>query len=239
MSKKSIIFVLCLLILITCNKETNVMAVSLCTYKETVPEDGTDSIVDGLIEKDGYYYYYENGKMVTDKWILSDGNKYYLKKNGRAAVASYKIKGKYYVFNNQGQLIQPETKKIASVEIDGAIKKYYVSTEGTAVSGWTADRTYYCYESGVAATGIIVIDGKFYCFGESGKYNKQKTKKIRKAAKYKKPFANLKKIIGKPDKAKYYSSCYGNGKDGILTYDNFIIFTFKPAKGKEIFMGAE
>lgn len=173
MSKKNIIFILCLLMMATCYKSTKVMAVTLCTYEETAEEDKTEAIPDGLIEKDGCYYYYENGEMVTDRWILSGDKKYYFKKDGEAA------------------------------------------------------------------TGIIVIDEKFYCFGKNGKYNKQKTKKIRKAARYKKPFANLKKFIGKPDKVKYYASCYGNGKDGILSYGNFTIFTFKPVKGAEIFMGAE
>ncbi len=106
-------------------------------------------------------------------------------------------------------------------------------------SGWTEDKTHYFYEDGEVATGIVVINKKFYCFNQNGKYLVQKTAKIRKAAKYEKPFANLKKFIGQPNKSKYYTSCYGNGQDGVLTYDNFTIYTFKPAKGKEIFMNAE
>ena len=106
-------------------------------------------------------------------------------------------------------------------------------------SGWTEDSTHYFYENGEEATGIVIINEKFYCFNQNGKYLAKKTAKIRKAAKYEKPFANLKKLIGKPNKTKYYSSCYGNGKDGVLEYDNFTVYTFKPVKGKEIFMNAE
>lgn len=110
---------------------------------------------------------------------------------------------------------------------------------GNFRSGWTEDKTHYFYENGEVATGIIVINKKFYCFNSNGKYLAEKTEKIRKAAKYEKPFSKLKKFIGNPNKSKYYASCYGNGKDGVLTYDNFTVYTFKPNKGKEIFMGAE
>ncbi len=118
----------------------------------------------------------------------------------------------------------------------------YANEEGnnrSIRSGWTENNKYYFYENGEPASGIVVIGKKFYCFNQDGKYLVKKTDKIRKAAKYKKPFANLKKIIGQPDKSKYYASCYGNGKDGVLSYDNFTVYTFKPKKGKEIFMGAE
>lgn len=239
MLKKTIISVLCLSVLATGYRKAEVLATNLPAYEETVTEDGTANILDGLVEKDGDYYYYENGEMVTNKWVLSDDNKYYFKKDGRAAVANHKIEGKYYVFNSQGQLLQPESKEIASIEIDGEIEKYYVNSDGTAASGWTKDRKYYCYENGSVAKGIIVIGEKFYCFSQVGKYNRPKTKKVRKAARYEKPFANLKKFLGKPNKIKYYKSCYGNGKDGVLSYDNFVVYTFKPAKGKEIFMGVE
>ncbi len=108
-----------------------------------------------------------------------------------------------------------------------------------AKSGWTENKTHYFDENGDMAKGIVVINEKFYYFNSDGKYLAKKTAKIRKAAKYEKPFANLRKLIGEPNKVKYSASCYGNGKDGMLTYDNFTIYTFKPVKGKEIFMGVE
>lgn len=128
--------------------------------------------------------------------------------------------------------------KISFEERDG--KKYGTDADGNPVSGWSKDKKYYFYKDGEAATGIVVIKEKFYSFTASGKYNAAKTKKIRKVAKYEKPFAPLKKLIGKPKKATYYDgSCYGKGKDGTLIYDGFKVYTFKPDKGAEIFMGVE
>lgn len=128
--------------------------------------------------------------------------------------------------------------KITFEKRDG--KKYGTDEDGNPLSGWSKDKKYYFYKDGEVATGIVVIKEKFYSFTASGKYNDAKTKKIRGAAKYEKPFAPLRKLIGKPKKAKYYKrSCYGKGKDGILTYDGFTVYTFKPDKGAEIFMGVE
>lgn len=119
-------------------------------------------------------------------------------------------------------------------------KKYGADEDGNPVSGWTKDKTYYFYENGEAATGIVVLKEKFYCFNSGGKYNAAKTKKIRQAAKYEKPFAPLKKLIGNPKKSEYYSgSCYGKGKDGVLAYDGYTVYTFKPDSGAEIFIGVE
>ena len=128
--------------------------------------------------------------------------------------------------------------KISFEKKDG--KKYGVDEDGNPVSGWSKDKKYYFYKDGELATGIVVIKEKFYCFTANGKFNDAKTQKIRKAAKYEKPFSALQKLIGKPKKAKYYSgSCYGKGKDGVLTYDGFTVYTFKPDKGAELFMGVE
>ncbi len=134
---------------------------------------------------------------------------------------------------------------VLAAEKDGWIaeddKCYYYENGEPLTSSWRtiAGSRYYFDEAGEMAAGIIVLDEKFYSFSASGQFNKKKTQKIRKAAKYEKSFAPLKKLIGKPAKAKYYKSCYGNGKDGILTYDGYTVYTFKPQKGAEIFMGAE
>jgi hypothetical protein len=100
-------------------------------------------------------------------------------------------------------------------------------------------------KNGKALSGIQVIDEEFYEFDSNGKYNATKTKKLQSAAKYEKSMTNLYKLIGKPKKSQYEPGCYGagDGKDGILTYKNFTVYTFKYTsgknKGKEIFMGAE
>ena len=198
-----------------------------------------EDVLNGLVKEDGAYHYYENGQMVTNQWVTTDDATYYLKKNGNAAVLKYKINGKYYVFNEEGQLMQPSSKKVISIDTDDGTKKYYVNPDGTTRSGWAESRQYYFYKDGEMATGIMLVNGKFYCFKSNGKYNANKTSKIQKAAKYEKPFANLKKLIGNPNKTKYYASCYGSGKDGVLSYDGFTVYTYKPTKGKEIFMNVE
>ncbi len=195
---------------------------------------------DGLVIEDGSYHYYEDGKQVKSRWVTVDDDTYYFRKNGDAAVLSCKIKGKYYVFDTKGRLQQPSSKKIVKIHTgNGTYKKYMVRPNGTAVSGWAEKKTRYFDETGEMTTGITVIKEKFYAFNSGGKYNEKKTKKLRAAAKYEQPFAALQNIIGRPEKTQYLDSCYGNGKDGILTYDTFTVYTFKPASGTEIFMGAE
>lgn len=194
----------------------------------------------GLIQEGGNWYYYEDGSCLTEQWMTVENDTYYFGADGAAAVCSRQIDGTYYVFDGDGRLLHPASAEIVKVQgKDDKTRKYYTDTDGTAISGWSEDRNYYFDETGEMVAGITVIKEKFYCFNSGGKYNKARTLKIRKTAKYEKPFAALKKYIGKPQKAKYYVSCYGKGKDGILTYDGFQVYTFKPDSGAEIFMGAE
>lgn len=128
--------------------------------------------------------------------------------------------------------------EISFEERDG--KTYGVDEDGNTVRGWSEDKTYYFYKDGRMAAGTVVLKEKFYSFRSDGTYDEAKTKKLRKAAKYEASFKPLKKLIGKPKKSKYYDgSCYGKGKDGVLTYEGFTVYTFKPDKGEEIFMGVE
>ena len=194
----------------------------------------------GLVREDGYCRYYEDGQPVTEEWITDGSQTYYFGKDGNAAVQKCRIDGDYYVFSQEGWLVQPSSRKIVRVEsADGTIKKYYTDTDGKALSGWSDDKNFYFDKTGEMATGITVLNGRFFYFNAGGRYNTEKTAKIRKAAKYEAPFANLKKYIGKPVRTQYQSSCYGKGKDGILSYNGYTVYTFKPDSGAEIFMGAE
>lgn len=236
MLKKIVTAILCLFILAA---EPMIFSVVAYADGKNMSSENTDMVLDGLLYEDGYYHYYEDEERVTNRWVILDGNTYYFKKNGNAAVSKCKIEGKYYVFNNKGHLIQPAYKKVTNVKTANGTRKYYISPDGTAINGWTEDHRYYFYENMEMAKGIIVIKKKFYCFNPDGKYDKRKTSKIHNVAEYEKPFADLKKIIGTPNKSRYYASCYGNGKDGVLSYDGFTVYTFKPDKGKEIFMDVE
>lgn len=240
MLNKILSFILCLLISI-CTAVVGPSILSVCASpdEDVVLVENERGGSNGLKTENGFYRFYENGVMVKDKWLDVGGNKYYFKKNGNAAVSKYKIKGKTYIFNSKGQLFMPSSPKVDKIKTSKGTKKYYVNPDGTARSGWTKNKKYYFDKNMEMATGIIVIKKKLYCFKSSGLYNATKTKKIQKVAKKKKPFLNLKNLIGKPIKTKYYASCYGNGKDGVLRYRNFTVYTFKPARGIEIFMNVE
>lgn len=195
---------------------------------------------DGLVRENGHTYYYEEGRRLTNSWVTAGEDTYYFRWDGQACELSCQIGKEYYVFDSKGRLQQPSAAGLVKVKTkNGETKQYYVDEEGAAISGWSKDRKYYYHETGEMAVGAAMLNGRFYYFRSKGKYDEQQTKKLRNAAKYEQPFAALKKIIGKPEKAAYYPSCYGKGKDGILTYKTFQIYTFRPDQGQEIFMGAE
>lgn len=194
----------------------------------------------GLANENGVFHYYESGQPVTERWVTVEGATYYFGKDGTASVLKCRIDGDYYIFDKEGRLLQPSGKKVVRVETpDGGFQTYYINTDGKAFSGWSADKKYYFDKTCEPVTGITVIKGKFYSFSKSGRLKQNKTQKIRRAAKYEKPFSSLKKYIGDPKKASYYESCYGPGQDGVLRYGSFKVYTFKPDHGAEIFMGAE
>ena len=182
---------------------------------------------DGMRRQNGCCRYYMNGKMLKNCWREIGGKKYYFKKNGNAATLSCKVRGRYYVFNKKGQLMQPPSTKVVKI----GKKKYQVNSKGMAVKGWSRNKKNYFYDTGEMVTGIEAFKEKFYCFKANGTYDKKKTAALRKAAKREQPFAPVKKIIGNPKKADYVAGCFKlngmDGKDGILKYKNFTVYTFK------------
>lgn len=114
------------------------------------------------------YLVLESGKLYTG-WIqlTSDWRLYYdPSDNGAAAIGIHKIDGKVYYFDGNG-IMQRSVTPI----IDG--KKYLITGDGTAYTGWiqlTAEwRLYYDpADNGAAAVGIRGIDGKTYYFDENG-----------------------------------------------------------------------
>jgi len=240
MAKKMFGILFCAAVTV-CGLQSDLVSVSGALQDDmALMQQANDAETEGLVREDGRYRYYENDKPVTDSWITTEEGTFYFDEDGMASVCSCRIGGTYYVFDEEGRLLQPSGAKIVKIEADdGTLRRFYVDEDGKAVSGWSDDKKYYFDKTGEMVTGIVVLKEKFYCFQAGGKYNKAKTQKIRKTAKYEKPFSNLKKYIGSPKKARYYASCYGKGRDGILTYENFIVYTFKPDSGIEIFMGAE
>lgn len=215
----------------------------------SIPAAGNIKVVqaakkNGLVRVKGNYRYYRKGKLQKKVWRTIKGKKYYFKKDGNAAIGSLKISGKYYIFNEKGQLVIPSKKaKTKVVTVKGV--KYQAKAKGLAAKGWSTNKKYCFSKNGRMLTGIHVMNEKFYSFGKNGKYDKDKTKKLRKASAYEKDMADLYRLIGKPKKSEYYSGCYrpdwdpGQGKDGVLTYKNFIVYTYKGSTGKEVCMGVD
>lgn len=189
----------------------------------------------GLVREKNSYRCYKKGKLQKKTWKTIKGKKYYFKADGCAAVGSCRIGGKYYIFNAKGQLVSASKKKVVTVK--GV--RYQVKAKGLAAEGWSKDKKYYFGRDGKMMAGICVIKEKFYCFKSNGIYDEARTKALRSAAVYEKDMTDLYLLIGQPAKAEYADGCYGPGKDGILTYKNFTVYTYKDPEGKEIFMGAE
>ena len=190
-----------------------------------------------LKKKNGKFYYYVNGKKIKKQWKTIKGKRYYFQKDGSAATLNTKVGSKYYVFNKKGKLLTSgsATKKVVKI---GKLR-YQVNKKGIAVKGWSKDKAYYFDKTGKCYTGIRAINDKFFVFSESGAKDEVKTKELQKVAKYEKDFAPVKAIIGEPLSAEYMTGCYGDGKDGLLQYENFVVYTYRDTEGNEIFMGVE
>ncbi|MDK0718689.1 SH3 domain-containing protein [Clostridium perfringens] len=104
-------------------------------------DTNTDSNYDKWVNKDGKWYYYENGKMVIG-WKFVDGEWYYLESNGVMATGWKELGGIWY----------------------------YLNESGAIVKGWQtiSGKTYYFNDSGHMLVGKQVIDGRNYNFNTSG-----------------------------------------------------------------------
>ena len=58
----------------------------------TIEQETRPVVKKGLVEENGKYYFYKNGKKQKKVWKTVNGKKYYFKKGGQAATGSYKIK---------------------------------------------------------------------------------------------------------------------------------------------------
>lgn len=164
----------------------------------------------GLKKEGGKYYFYDKGKRVKNTWKTVK-----VKKNGK--IVSYR----YYFGKNgaayAGRLVYglrtPAVKKING--------KYY----GFGISGRMIKGTY-------------VINDKFFVFNsKTGVGDAARSKQLRKASAYQKDASALRKMLGKPKKTQVMDSCYGDGKDVLLTYPTFCVSLFRNTSGKEIVLG--
>lgn len=153
---------------------------------------------DGLQTTGGKTYYYDNGKMVKNKWVTVKGDTYYFGSNGQAYKGSKKI-GKYrYYFDAGCRMVSDKV-----VKING--KKYYFMNNGRAPKR------------------AAMVNGKIWKTDASGRL----LKNINSLAKEGKDFKAFRKAAGKQFKKDTMPSCLGPGKDVNYLYDNFTISTYE------------
>lgn len=145
-------------------------------------DTNTDSNYDKWVNKDGKWYYYENGKMVIG-WKFVDGEWYYLESNGVMATGWKELGGIWY----------------------------YLNESGAMVKGWQtiSGKTYYFNDSGHMLVGKQVIDGRNYNFNTSGQLDSTNWVKSNNKWYY---YENGKMITGwKLINGEWYKIKYGSG----------------------------
>ena len=50
-----------------------------------------------------------------------------------------------------------------------------------------------------------------------------------------KPLSELIAVIGEPESSDYASSCLGDGEDGMLIYDGFVVYTYREGDTETVF----
>ncbi|MCF0132578.1 MAG: hypothetical protein HUJ72_01800 [Blautia sp.] len=93
-----------------------------------------------------YQYYLNNGEMLKSSWKVVNGKTYWFTRYGNSAkLGLWKVKGSYYLFDEDSALIKPAKDTIKTVKK----KKYFVSAKGTVVTGWITykNKLYYAPEN--------------------------------------------------------------------------------------------
>lgn len=111
----------------------------------TIDESGVCHIKKGWYKdsKGKYFYRNSNGSIAKNKWITTNGKKYYVGSNGRRVTGFKTIKGKKYYFKSNGAM------KKGWLTYKGC--RYYFKSNGEMVKGKT-----------------IKIKGKKYTFKKNG-----------------------------------------------------------------------
>lgn len=198
----------------------------------------------------GCYYAFDSyGRMMKGTYAISGIYRTFSSSTGKMT-GLVSENGKYYYYSGSKKAVN--TFKTVKINSSGKTKsyKYYFGKNGAAYQGKKdmfgnavpavkkIGSYYYGFNTSARMiTGTYVINDKFYVFASNGKMNQTTTNKLRKAAKEKANAATLRSLLGKPQKTVTSDSCYGDGKDLLLYYPNFIVSLFKDKKGKEIVLG--
>lgn len=127
-------------------------------------KNATLTVKNPLGEWEGSKFKRYDGSYVTDSFVTSMGNQYYLDSEGNMVTGWKTIQNAVYHFNDDGIM---ETNTWA--EQDG--KRYYLGENGAALTGWQEldGDSYYFDIDGVMATGTVYIGlskCKFDSFGK-------------------------------------------------------------------------
>jgi len=49
-----------------------------------------------------------------------------------------------------------------------------------------------------------------------------------------KPLVDLIALVGEPDSSEYAASCAGDGEDGVLMYDGFVVYTYREGEEEKV-----
>ena len=128
----------------------------------------------GLVEKDGVYYFYRKNRLVRNSWKKINGRRYYFKANGAAATASCKVGKTYYVFDEKGRLFEPAKKTVKKV----GDQVYCVKKGGKAVKGWHVikKKVYYSRKNGQCAKNEKISYIRFNSKSQASNTDKAKAK---------------------------------------------------------------
>ena len=152
----------------------------------------------GLQVVGGKTYYFAKGKKVTDKWVRVGGRYYYFGKSGVAYKGRKKVGKNWYYFDKKCRRAENRVVRVGG-------KRFYFLGDGKAAKETTC------------------INGKIWKINRVGRM----LKNINSLAKEGKDLDAFIRAAGKPKKSETMTSCKGPGKDGIYTYDTFIIYTYE------------
>lgn len=201
----------------------------------------------GLVKEGNYYYFYKNGKKVKKQWVKIGKKKYWFKKNGRAAIKSVKINGKYFVFGMKGVLKTGTKTRV--VKVDGV--KYRVTKSGKAAPSSKFKNGKVCYlKNGELATYVRLVSGKLQAFSKKGVYNSAGSKQLQEAAIEKADASTLLQLLTQLDSSparEQATSCMmwvnpatgetmEGGDDVLYTYKHIKVQTYLATDGIEYFI---
>lgn len=155
--------------------------------------NGNGNQQDGWVKSDGDYYYYKNGKKVTDCLLNLNDGIYLLDQSGRRKYKWQEFGEKTYYFNEDGSAQRGWMKEdddyfyfnskygymykdIALVSGTGNV--YIFDKQGKRYKNWFEfnGKHYYAGKSGYALRGMQRIDGKYYYFNPVKAYQYRNTK---------------------------------------------------------------